>query len=106
VEITSDLKYARVYVSVMGTPQEQKEAMKAFTSARGWLRRELAHRMSIRAVPELQFKLDTSIEYSDNISRLLNELKEADSLKESIVSEEGSSEEVSRVEEGPTSDTL
>ena len=88
VEVTSDFKYARIYVSVMGTPQEQKEAMEAFTSARGWFRRELAHRMTIRAVPELTFKLDTSIEYSDNISRLLNELKEAESQKEIVLEQE------------------
>jgi ribosome-binding factor A len=92
VEVTSDFKYARIYVSVMGTPQEQKDTMAAFTSARGWFRRELAHRMTIRAVPELTFKLDTSIEYSDNISRLLNELKEAESQKE-IVSEQESEAE-------------
>jgi ribosome-binding factor A len=79
----------------MGTPQEQKDTMAAFTSARGWFRCELAHRMTIRAVPELTFKLDTSIEYSDNINRLLNELKEAESQKEIAMpldSEPGSSE--------------
>ena len=97
VEITSDFKYARIFVSVMGTPQEQKEAMQAFGSARGWFRRELAHRMTIRAVPEVQFKLDTSIEYSDNISRLLNELKEAESRKEPAEesTQEGTSEDTS-----------
>jgi ribosome-binding factor A len=92
VEVTSDFKYARIYVSVMGTPQEQKDTMAAFTSARGWFRRELAHRMTIRAVPELTFKLDTSIEYSDNISRLLNELKEAESQKEIIIEQESEAE--------------
>src|SRR4026209_102929 len=85
VEVTSDFKYARIYVSVLGTPQEKKDTMAAFNSARGWFRRELAHRMTIRAVPEIQFKLDTSIEYSDNINRLLNELKAAEGEKETIV---------------------
>jgi ribosome-binding factor A len=78
VEVTQDLKYARVYVSVMGTPEEQKDTMAALASGRGFMRRELAARMGIRFVPELQFKLDKGVEYSDRINRLLNELKAAE----------------------------
>src|SRR5206468_3583670 len=75
---TQDLKYARVFVSVMGTPEEQHDTMAALASGRGFMRRELASRMEIRAVPEIQFKLDRGIEYSDRINRLLNELKAAE----------------------------
>jgi ribosome-binding factor A len=75
VEVTQDLKYARIFVSVMGTPEEQKANMDALTSARGFIRREIASRMQIRHVPELQFRLDRGIEYSDRINRLLNEIK-------------------------------
>ena len=78
VEVTQDLKYARIFVSVMGTPEEQRDTMAALASGRGFMRRELASRMEIRAVPEIQFKLDRGIEYSDRINRLLNELHEAD----------------------------
>lgn len=82
VEVTADLKYARIFVSVMGTPEEQRGTMDALASGRGFIRRELAQRMDMRAVPEIQFRQDTSGEYSANISRLLNELKEAESHKE------------------------
>ena|SRR5438477_338987 len=75
VEVTSDLRYARVFVSVMGTPEEQKATMDALTSGRGFIRRELASRLNLRFAPEIQFRLDTSAEYSDHINRLLNELK-------------------------------
>lgn len=78
VEITQDLKYARVFVSVMGTPEEQNNTMAALASGRGFMRRELASRLEIRAVPELQFRLDRGIEYSDRINRLLTELKAAE----------------------------
>ena len=78
VEVTQDLKYARIFVSVMGTPEEQKDTMAGLTAGRGFIRREIASRMSIRAVPEIQFKLDRGIEYSDRINRLLNELKAAE----------------------------
>ena len=79
VEMSGDLRYARIFVSVMGTPEEQKATMDALTSARGFVRRELAARLDLRFAPEVQFKLDTSAEYSDHISRLLNELKQEES---------------------------
>ena len=77
-EVTSDLKYSTVFVSVLGSAEEQKSSMEALTSSRGFLRRELAGRMGMRYVPELRFKLDRGVEYSDQINRLLNELREAE----------------------------
>ncbi|MEO8286746.1 MAG: 30S ribosome-binding factor RbfA [Chloroflexota bacterium] len=82
VDVSQDLKYARVFVSVMGTPEEQKSTMDALASGRGYIRRELASRLEIRAVPELQFRLDRGVEYSDRINRLLNEIKQADEANE------------------------
>ena len=76
VDMSSDLKYAHIFISVMGTPEEQRATMDALTSGKGFIRRELAGRLDLRFAPEIQFKLDTSAEYSDRISRLLNELKE------------------------------
>lgn len=81
VEVTSDLKQARVFVSVFGTPQEQKATMDALSGSRGFVRHELATRMTIRAVPELQFRLDRGAEYSAQINRLLSELKEEENKK-------------------------
>src|SRR6476646_8468468 len=83
VEMSADLRYARIFVSVMGTPEEQKATMDALASARGFIRRELAARLDLRFAPEVQFKLDTSAEYSDHISRLLNELKQEESARQS-----------------------
>ena len=77
-EVSSDLKYAKIHVSVLGSPEEKRDTMAALTSSRGFVRREIASRMSIRFTPEITFKLDQSLEYSDNINRLLNELKQAD----------------------------
>ena len=82
VEVTQDLKYARVFVSVMGSAEEQKATMAALNSARGFIRHEVATRMTTRTVPELQFKHDKGLEYSDRINRLLNELKEAEVAEE------------------------
>jgi ribosome-binding factor A len=78
VDVTQDLKYARVHVSVMGSEEEKRDTMAALERARGFIRREIASRMTIRQVPEIQFRLDRGLEYSDRINRLLNELKEAE----------------------------
>jgi len=89
VEVTQDLKYARVFVSVMGSDEERKATMAALLSARGFIRHEVATRMTTRTVPELQFKLDRGLEYSDQINRLLNELKVAETADDSATKDEG-----------------
>ena len=78
VDVTQDLKYARVHVSIMGSEEEKRDTMAALERARGFIRREIASRMTIRQVPEIQSRLDRGLEYSDRINRLLNELKEAE----------------------------
>ena len=93
VDMSSDLKYARIYVSVMGTPEEQKATMQALTSGRGFIRRELASRLDLRFAPEIQFKLDTTAEYSDRISRLLNEIKEEEQASSTEAQAQGAQPE-------------
>lgn len=62
VQVSNDLRYAKVFVSVMGTAEEQAATMQGLKHALGFLRHELAGRLSLRFMPELVFKLDTSIE--------------------------------------------
>lgn len=106
VDVTQDIKYARIYVSVMGSPEEQKATMDALSSARGFVRRELASRMEIRQVPEVQFKLDRGLEYSDRINRLLNEIKSEEANREAgdaqtpATSDPGAAESAPQAEEG------
>lgn len=73
VDTTSDLKYCKIYVSIMGL-QSEKEFKKGIKSASGWLRRELGQRLKLRNVPELTFELDHSIEYGAHINQMLSEL--------------------------------
>ncbi len=103
VQVTQDLKYARIFVSVLGTGEEQKATMQALTSGRGFIRRELASRMEIRFVPEIQFRLDKGVEYSDHINQLLNEIKESDA--ERVVGEFGDDSD-ERGETGTTGDMV
>jgi ribosome-binding factor A len=78
VEVTPDLHYAKIFVSVLGSEEEVKDSIKALTSASGFLRHELGQRLRLRYIPELSFKLDTSIERGDRILRLLREVEEED----------------------------
>ncbi len=73
VELSQDLRHAKVFVSVMGSAQEQRASMTALTHATGFLRRELAQRLTIRYTPEIVFRLDESIARGVRVLELLNQ---------------------------------
>lgn len=75
VEVTGDLRQAKVYVSVLGDDAAKKNTLKGLQSAAGMLRREVAQRLQIRYTPELVFSLDESIAHGARIAALLNEVK-------------------------------
>lgn len=78
VEVSSDFRHARIYVSVMGSPEERAETMRGLKHATGFLRHELASRLVIRYMPEILFKLDTSIEEGARILELIQQVEEED----------------------------
>ena len=80
VELSGDLRHAKVFVSVMGTPEEQKETMRALVHGTGFLRHELAQRLSIRYTPDLSFKLDDSIAQGTHVLQLLHTTAPADAI--------------------------
>lgn len=84
VEVSSDLRWAKVRVSVLGSEQDRELCILALEGARGFLRSRLAASLHLRAVPELRFELDRGAEYSEKITRLLedSELLEDDLLLE------------------------
>ncbi len=74
VETTGDLRYAKVWLSVLGELNE-KEFKRGLKSCGPWLRRELGEKLNLRYTPELVFELDHSIEYGARISRLIEEIE-------------------------------
>jgi ribosome-binding factor A len=74
VELTPDLHHARVYVSVLGSPEEQESSIEGLSSAAGFLRREIVHRLDLRRAPELAFILDHGAEAAERIEMLLQQL--------------------------------
>lgn len=73
-EVTPDLKYCKVYISVLGDADAQKSTMEGLKSAEGFVRRELARRVNLRNTPEIKFILDQSIEYGVNMSHLIDQV--------------------------------
>ena len=80
VDTTNDLRYARVYVSVLNKDQE-KEVLKGLKSASGFLRRELGHALQLRYTPELQFLGDDSIQHGAHILELLRQEEARDAAR-------------------------
>ncbi len=76
VDVTRDLKYAKAYISVMGSDEDKKNCLAALKSATGYNRREIGRRVIIRAIPEITFIIDDSVDYGFKIDKLLNEIKE------------------------------
>jgi len=82
VDVSNDLSHARVNFSVLGDEVQQDETSKALQKAKGYLRSELAREIQLRHAPELEFRLDKSIEHGIRISSLLEELREGESHKD------------------------
>jgi ribosome-binding factor A len=76
VELSPDLRHAKVYVSTMGGAAEKQASLDALSHAAGWIRHELGQRIRIKFLPEIVFRADTSQEYGERIDKLLNEIRE------------------------------
>ena len=73
VEMSPDGSHAKVFFTVLGAPSDARDAGEGLQSAAGFLRKELAHRLSTRTVPELHFAFDESVERGVRLSRLIDE---------------------------------
>jgi ribosome-binding factor A len=78
VEVSSDLRHAKVFVSVMGNEQERHATLTALSHASGFLRHELAQRLTIRYTPEIVFRLDESIAQGVHLIDLINQVNASD----------------------------
>ena len=81
VELSKDLKNARIFYSVLGKEEDHKKTRFALDSATGFIRSLVAQRINLRFATELMFKEDRSIEYSVKIQELLNKIEESNGTK-------------------------
>ena len=78
VEVTKDLRYAKIFVSVFGNEEEKEKCLEGLKSASGFIRKEIGRKIKARYTPEVIFELDKSIEYGMHISKVLQEMKKDD----------------------------
>ena len=78
VEVAPDLKTCKAYISVLGDSEAQKATLAGLKSAEGYIRRELAHTVTLRNTPEIRFILDQSIEYGVHMSKIIDEVTAKD----------------------------
>ena len=76
IRLSADRSKARVYFSVIGDEEREREASDGFSAAAAFLRRQLGQKMRLRVVPSLEFLRDTSFEYGDRMERLFDRLSE------------------------------
>lgn len=74
VEVTPDLKHAKVYISVYGDEEKKMATLEGLRSATPFIRKHLASTINLRNTPELTFLIDESIEYGVNMSKLIDEV--------------------------------
>jgi ribosome-binding factor A len=75
VDVTRDLRQARVFVSIMGTEEQKATTMEGLASLAGHLRGRIGRSMKLRAAPQIEFQVDASIARAARIESLLSELK-------------------------------
>ena len=78
VDVAPDLQTSKVYVSVLGDAQAQKDTLAGLRSAASFLRSQLAHNLNLRNTPELTIVMDQSIEYGVNMSHMIEDVIEHD----------------------------
>src|SRR5262245_53976792 len=79
VDVTRDLRHARVHVSILGSEDEKKQTMEGLASVASHLRAKLGRTLRLRVTPELDFKYDASIAHAARIDSLLEQIRAEDS---------------------------
>jgi ribosome-binding factor A len=74
VEVSSDLRHAKIYISVLGSQADEEGSLRALQHAQGFLRTELGRRIRLRYIPEISFRLDRSLQHGAKMAELLRQL--------------------------------
>lgn len=76
VELSQDLRHAKIFYSVLGSQEQKDKTRLALDSALGFIRKQVSEAINLKFAPEIIFRPDTSSEYSARIQEVLNEIKE------------------------------
>lgn len=83
VEVSADLKYAKVYVSMIGTDLEKKKMLQGLKSGAGFIGKQAAEKVVLRYFPSLIFKLDESLAHQEKIEKLIQDIHEHEKTENS-----------------------
>ena len=78
VEVSEDLRHAKVFVSVYGDEKAKDQTMKGLKSASGLIKGEIGHRLKIKFTPDISFRLDTSLDKAEHVLNILDEIEKGD----------------------------
>ena len=92
-DVTNDLKECKAYISVLGSDEDAENTMEGLRRASGFIRKRLAESLNLRYTPQIEFKLDKSIEYGVMMSKKIDDVLGANKSTEDTASEEDDSEE-------------
>jgi ribosome-binding factor A len=73
-KVSDDYRYAKIFVSIMGTPKQKKLVLGGLRHAQGFVQKELTRRIQMRSFPEIHFEIDESIEKSFKVTNMLDKL--------------------------------
>ena len=76
VQLSPDLRHARIFISMMGSETEKEESLNTLNHATGWIRHELGQRIRTKFLPDIVFLTDTSQDYGERIDRLIDQIHE------------------------------
>lgn len=82
VQVTQDLSFARVYVTVLGDEGARAQAMETLRRASGFVRHELGGRLDLREVPEIRFEYDASLDRGQRVEDLLRRIESGDPVRD------------------------
>jgi ribosome-binding factor A len=84
IKLSDDLKFARVYVSVLGDEETRDKGLRGLERAKSWIRSELGHRMDLKYIPALKFYYDETGDYAENIESIIKKIHQDDENSNSI----------------------
>ncbi|NLV91168.1 MAG: 30S ribosome-binding factor RbfA [Firmicutes bacterium] len=93
VEVSSDLRHVKAYVSVYGTDEAKEATMKALNHAKGHVRTEIGKRVRLHHTPEIMFVFDSSLEYGARINELLRTIRTEDEVDGTTTTEDEAEDE-------------
>ena len=82
VKVSSDLRYARVFVSVLGSGVDKTETLNTLNKEKAFIRQLIGRRFRLRHTPEITFVYDETVEHADHMMRLMDDIKMEDIKKE------------------------